>query len=317
MTAGKTSFALWQVKAVLQGGLHVIDVHFEESDPGGIIHRLLGLGVDKEAIRKRFHWRDDATSLWEPGEMTREVARLEDTPSLAVLDGINAACGIHGWDVSVNAAVGEYRNMFVFPLTTLGTAVLSLGHPPKAANRQSESYSYGAAAWLNDVDGVGYRMNASKTPITKGKSGSSSLHIVKDRYGEVQRWCELQPDKDLPWWYVGQFVVDDSPIADPYGNAHTVMRLTVPAKAGEEGGQRDKYDDLGDHVVEYLKTANDHRFDSQNQLAVKLRAKGVKVPQNDLAPALERLANNGVITWPDAVGKSRPGWLTDVEEEES
>jgi hypothetical protein len=87
---------------------------------------------------------------------------------LAVLDGINAACGTHGWDVSVNSSVGEYRNMFVFPLTSLGTAVLSLGHPPKAANRQSESYSYGAAGWLNDVDGVGYRLTSSRTPIGKG-----------------------------------------------------------------------------------------------------------------------------------------------------
>jgi hypothetical protein len=42
MTAGKTSLALWQVKAVLADGGHVIYVHFEEPDPGGIIHRLLG-----------------------------------------------------------------------------------------------------------------------------------------------------------------------------------------------------------------------------------------------------------------------------------
>jgi hypothetical protein len=119
-------------------------------------------------IRKRFHWPEDSTSPWQLGEMAREVARLDDTPMLAVLDGINAACGTHGWDVSVNSSVGEYRNMFVFPLTSLGTAVLSLGHPPKAANRQSESYSYGAAGWLNDVDGVGYRLTSSRTPIGKG-----------------------------------------------------------------------------------------------------------------------------------------------------
>ena len=253
MTAGKTSLALWHVKAVLAEAGHVIYVHFEEPNPGGIIHRLLGIGVSKEVIRKRFHWPEDGTVPWEPGEMAREVVRLEDTPMLAVLDGINAACGIHGWDVSVNASVGEYRNMFVFPLTSLGTAVLSLGHPPKASNRQGESYSYGAAGWLNDVDGVGYRMTSSKTPITKGGKGSSALYVVKDRYGEVQRWGEIQTEgKDLPWWYMGQFVVDDTPTADPYGNAQTVMHLTIPAKAGEEGARRDKYDELGVQVVTYL-----------------------------------------------------------------
>jgi 5S rRNA maturation endonuclease (ribonuclease M5) len=312
MTAGKTSFALWQVKAVLAAGWHVIYVHFEEPDPGGIIHRLLGLGVDKEVIRKRFHWADDPTSTWEPDEMARQVALLEDTPALAVLDGINAACGIHSWDVSVNAAVGAYRNLFVFPLTKLGVAVLSLGHPPKAPNRQGESYGYGAAGWLNDVDGVGYRMTASKQPITKGGKGSSALHIVKDRYGEVQRWCNLQTEgKDLPWWYVGQAVVDDTKEWED----HTAAHLSVPARPGEEGAQRDKYDDLGDHVIAYLKETETHRFESQNKLAVSMRAKGIKVPQNDLEPALERLANNGAIVWPDKVGRSRTGWLADVDEE--
>jgi len=312
MTAGKTTFALWHVKQVLADGGHVIYVHFEERDPGGIIHRLLGMGVDKEVIRKRFHWPEDSTSPWEIGEMARQVALLEDTPTLAVLDGINAACGTHEWDVSLNAAVGAYRNMFVFPLTALGTCVLSLGHPPKAPNRQTESYGYGAAGWLNDVDGVGFRMAASKTPIAKGGKGSSSLHVVKDRYGEVSRWGELQIDRDLPWYYMGQFVVDDTKEWED----HTTAHLSIPAKAGEQGATRDKYDDLGDRVVEYLQGAKDHKFATVTKLGNSLRAKGVKMAQNDLAPALERLANHGVLTWPDVQGqKARPGWLTETDED--
>ena len=168
-TAGKTWWALWHVKSVLDYDGHVIYIHFEEPRPDGTIQRLLALGVDKEAIRKRFHWPDSRP--WAAGEMARAVALLPDTPVLAVLDGINAACGIHGWDVSVASAVGEYRSMFVTPLTDLGTTVLSLGHPVKAIKRQSESYSYGAAGWLNDVDGVGYRMKASSTPIGRGQEG--------------------------------------------------------------------------------------------------------------------------------------------------
>jgi hypothetical protein len=142
-TAAKTWWALWHVKAVLQDGGHVIYIHFEEPRPEGTISRLLALGVDKEVIRKRFHWPDSRP--WTAGEMARELALLEDTPMLAVLDGINTACGAHGWDVENNKAVGEYRSMFVTPLTDLGTTVLSLGHPVKSTKRQSESYSYGAA----------------------------------------------------------------------------------------------------------------------------------------------------------------------------
>jgi hypothetical protein len=195
--AGKTTFALWQVKAVLEWGGHVVYIHFEEASPNGILHRLRGLGVSIEAIRKRFHWGHVDTP-WKWGEMAAEIERLGVPPQFAVLDGINAACGMHNWAVKEPESVGLYRAMFVHPLTKIGTAVLSLGHPPKAMNRQGESYSYGAAGWLNDVDGVGYRMTASKTPIGKGRKGSSALHSVKDRYGEVERWGELQSDDGMP-----------------------------------------------------------------------------------------------------------------------
>jgi hypothetical protein len=40
-TAGKTFFALWQAKHVMEMGEHVIYVHFEEYSPAGTIHRLL------------------------------------------------------------------------------------------------------------------------------------------------------------------------------------------------------------------------------------------------------------------------------------
>ena len=62
------------------------------------------------------------------------------------------------------------------------------------------------------------------------------------------------------------------------------------------------------------------KFETVNKLADSLRAKGTHVPQNDLKPALERLANRGLIEWPDVPDrKPRPGWLTDsaVDPEEA
>lgn len=309
-TAGKTTFALWQVKAVLDWGGHVVYIHFEEANPNGIIHRLKGLGVNTEVIRKRFHWGHVDTK-WRWGELAAEIEHLEVPPHLAILDGINAACGMHDWQVKEPESVGLYRAMFVHPLTKIGAAVLSLGHPPKAVNRQSESYSYGAAGWLNDVDGVGYRMTASKTPISKGARGSSALYVVKDRYGGVQQSGELQSDKEMAWWYMGQFVVDDSAGDDLIGSPQTVIQMTVPA-TNTEGQPKDALDTLGQHVIDYLKSTTG-RFESVRKLGDKLRAKGgYKFTQNDLAPALERLANSGLIEWPEVTSGSRPGWLTDM-----
>jgi hypothetical protein len=309
-TAGKTTFALWEVKSVLESGGHVVYIHFEEASPNGIIHRLKALGVSTDAIRKRFHW-GHVNDPWQWGELAAEIQRLEVPPQLAILDGINAACGMHGWDVSVNSSVGLYRAMFVHPLTKVGAAVLSLGHPPKAMNRQSESYSYGAAGWLNDVDGVGYRMTASKTPIGKGVKGSSALYVVKDRYGEVQRWGELQSGDGMPWWYMGQFIVDDAPLADITGAAQTVIRMTIPAR-NEEGVGRDRIDGLCDQIIAYLRETTG-RFETVNKLKDALRAKGIHVTDSDVAPALLRLAGRGLIVWPDVEERQpRPGWLTDA-----
>jgi hypothetical protein len=310
-TAGKTTFALWQVKAVLDSGGHVVYIHFEEATPNGIIHRLKGLGVDGEVIRKRFHW-GHVDSPWKWGEMAAEIARLEVAPQLAVLDGINAACGLHGWGVKEPESVGLYRVMFVHPLTKIGAAVLSLGHPPKALNRQSESYGYGAAGWLNDVNGIGYRMTASKTPIGKGAKGSSALYVVKDRYGEVQRWGELQSGDGMPWWYMGQFVVDDTLPEDTSGLLpRTAIHVTVPTK-NAEGVGRDKIDDLGEQILTHLRETTG-RFETVTGLRDSLRAKKVHLSPNDMKPALERLVNRGLIEWPEAVAdrKPRPGWLTD------
>ena len=133
-TCGKTTFALWHIKAALDAGEHVIYLHFEETDPGGVLERLQGLGVDQDAITKQFHWAN-CDKAWAAGEMAYRITQLEQPPALAVLDGINAACSQHGWKVGDTEAIGSYRAMFVTPLVKAGAAVLSLGHPPKAKDR--------------------------------------------------------------------------------------------------------------------------------------------------------------------------------------
>ena len=87
---------------------------------------------------------------------------------------------------------------------------------------------FGSTAWLDEVDGVGFRMAASKEhPMVIGGKGHSALYVVKDRYSQVKRWGNLDTTKEQAWWYMGAFVVDDTP------KASTVVRLNVPpADAG-------------------------------------------------------------------------------------
>jgi hypothetical protein len=298
--AGKTTFALWHVKETLDAGEHVIYLHFEEFEPDGVIERLRGIGVNPDVIAERLHWAD-CSRPWAPGEMTHWLTQFE-APALAILDGINAACSLHGWPHGDPSAIGAYRAVFVTPLVRAGAAVLSLGHPPKAKDRQDEMHGYGATSWLDEVDGVGFRMVATKDrPMTPGGKGDSTLWVVKDRYAQVRRWGNLDTKREQAWWYMGAFIVDD--IKTP-----TEVRLNVPP---QESGQAKSLEAiLADHIRETLER-HGGRFKSVNQLKAFLGEDNIKYTASHVPIALEMLAARGELIWPEGANdrSSRPGWL--------
>jgi hypothetical protein len=315
-TAGKTTFALWHIKAVLETGGHVAYLHFEEHDPGGILDRLQGLGVDGETLRKQFHWYS-CEKKWAPGEMAYRMGQLEQPPDLAVLDGINAACSQHGWPHGDPSAIGDYRAMFVTPLVKVGAAILSLGHPPKGKDRQNEMHGFGSTAWLDEVDGVGFRMVPSKLPMEIGKKGYSELYVVKDRYSQVKRWGVVDTTKDQPWYYMGAFIVDDTQTDLELFNgvpSQTLLRLNVPKEVGE-GQPKTKPAVLADNIEQALQPNLEKNrtgyFGSIAKLKAMLTDDGVQYSAGHLTEALELLVLQNRLAWPEVGGttKPRPGWL--------
>jgi hypothetical protein len=214
--------------------------------------------VDEGTVRKQFHWFS-CEKKWAPGEMAYRLGQLEQSPDLAVLDGINAACSQHGWEHNDPSAIGYYRAMFVTPLAKAGAVILSLGHPPKARNRQREMHGFGSTAWLDEVDGVGFRMVPSKHPMVIGGKGWSELYVVKDRYSQVKRSGKVDATKDQPWYYMGAFIVDDSPDQDS-----TILRLNAPKSDGDRQA-KSKEAVLADRIVASLKKRTG-RFDSIGKL---------------------------------------------------
>jgi hypothetical protein len=310
-TAGKTTFALWHVKAVLESGGHIAYIHFEETDPGGVLDRLQGMGVDTETIYKQFHWFS-SEKRWATGEMAYRIGQLEQPPDLAVLDGINAACSQHGWPHNDPSAIGDYRAMFITPLVKAGAAVLSLGHPPKGKDRQNEMHGFGSTAWLDEVDGVGFKLVPSKHPMVQGGKGYSALYVVKDRYSQVKRWGNVDTSKDQPWYYMGALVVDDSPERAALDNqaAPTEVRLNIP-KADSEGHPQSREAVLADHIVETLQKRDGHSFGSVNKLKAMLAVDKVKYTAAHLPIALDILVDQGRLESPD--GRVRPGRLVGLE----
>jgi hypothetical protein len=300
---GKTWLGLAHARAELWAGRSVAYLHFEETEPGGTIERLRALGVPEELIDERLIWLS-CERRWSAVELYAELQALAESPSLAILDGINAACSQHGWSVEKPESVGAYRQLFVAPFEALGAAVLSLGHPPKAKDRQDERHGFGSTAWLDEVDGVGFRLKAGTKPVRRGRVGTSALYVVKDRYGRVEG--DAEPDGE-GWTYVGQFVVDDtgSEVALD-GRAMTGTRLTTP-EANTDGD--DRVSVLADEVAAFLELEHmGGRFGGITKLREALRAYGkISFDNNTLGVAVAYLRQDGRLS--PAEGGSTGGYL--------
>jgi hypothetical protein len=307
-TAGKSWFALWHAKAVLEAGGVVCYVHFEEGDPGNTLDRLRQLGVSREDIRNRFVWLSNER-MWKPGEMAATLAVLTEqqrTPALLILDGLIAGASRQGWKVNDPESVQAYRAAYVKAATALGAAVMSLGHPVKDRTRQDEIHSFGSTAWLDEVDGCSFRMVSTDKPIRKGHRGGSWVSVVKDRAGSVSAMCSLTEGKSEVWYSLGEFVMDDESL-EMDGDHVTTALLKAPGP--DVGKGPDKIDLLGQQVITYL-TEHGGRYESKNDLAARLRGEGIEFGERDLEPALIRLEQAGVIERePFRDRQARAGWL--------
>jgi hypothetical protein len=323
-TAGKSWLALWHTVAVLNAGGVVMYVHFEEATPASTIGRLRQLGVSVEVIDEQFVWIN-REGRFDDGAMS-ELVELHG-PDLLVLDGILAACGQYGWEVENNTGVGEYRRALVEPATVEGIAVLSLGHPVKATARKYERHPLGATGWLDMVDGAGFRMFPSKTPIGKGRRGSSAIYTVKDRESEIERHGQLQTGEKEGWTYIGQMHMNDALTVTGAGNdddelafiaagATTSLKVTAPRPEDQE---RERI--ASDPVAEMAAAIHAHlratgaSYDSERQVKSDMRAKGVTVTDSKWADALSLLVSQGRLDrW--KVGSSYHGRAVSTTEDD-
>lgn len=304
-TSGKSWYALWHCVQEIRNGNTIVYAHFETASPAGTVRRLQLMAPDLtiEVVTERFIWLD-CTTPWAAGEFESVLPR---DAVLVVLDGINAACGQHGWVVDKPEAVGAYRSKFVTPATRMGAAVLSLGHPVKAVDRQTEKHGFGASGWLDEVDGVGFRLVASKkAPIGDGRVGHSTLYTVKDRESQVEKHGLFDVDSKREGWVrMGSFKVDSRA-----EKANTSVWLNVPMSGDDDVASPEQpINKLAVQILAYLQ-GRGPRFESQRQLEDGLRSAGVAVNRNEVSGTLGQLAADGFLEWPEVGPRmARPGWL--------
>lgn len=174
-----------------------------EDDEGGIVGRLLLLGLDAASISERFHYVRPEESLDAPARVELRALMTETRPTLAVIDGVTEAMVLHGLDPLSNKDVAKFGRMLPRLLTEFGAAVVAADHVTKSSEGRGR-YAIGAVHKLNGVNGACYILE-NRTAFGVGRTGRSTLLIAKDRPGQLRK--HAFPSKNGLFWYA-DFVMD-------------------------------------------------------------------------------------------------------------
>jgi hypothetical protein len=269
-------------------------MHFEEPTAEGTLGKLQEMGANPNVILDSFIWLD-CNAMWQPDQFASELAKLPAAPDLVVLDGINRSSGRHGVDPEKLAAVDLHRNLFVDPAMTAGSAVLSLGHPVKDQSRSNERHGYGSTAWLDEPDGVGFRLEKSKKcPPGRGRLGYVSLYSVKDRYGSVEKHGTIVDGRD-GWYCLGSLQIDNSDGQNLMVEMHPPLDESSSSPIAE-----DRREQLENEIRTILKEHG--TITSERQFRKLMKDRNFKYTMSHLGPTLKELVQDGEIQKEAAAG---------------
>lgn len=185
--AGKGWLSLAVSAERLTAGEAVLYLDFE-TEAREIVGRLRALGVGDEPILDRFHYVRPDQPLTDPGWSALEPA-LQAPTTLAVLDGVTEALGLHGLSLKDNDDIARWLALLPRRLVAHGLAVLQADHVVKDREGRGR-YSIGAQHKLAGVD-VGYRLEVIE-PFGIGRHGRSKLLVTKDRPGHVRQSADAR-----------------------------------------------------------------------------------------------------------------------------
>jgi len=194
--AGKTWLALAAAATELARGEACVYLDFED-DEGGIAGRLLTIGADREAIRKRFAYIRPENPVRGIGEHDLADALGDLRPSLVILDGVTEAMSLHGLELKDNTDVARFGQLLPRRITACGAAAVLLDHVVKDREARG-GHAIGGVHKLNGLNGAMYLLE-NKEPFGIGLTGRSRLLIRKDRPGRLRRHATRAHDG--LFWY--------------------------------------------------------------------------------------------------------------------
>lgn len=194
---GKTWLALLAASHELANGNAVGYLDFED-DEGGVVGRLLSLGVDRIAIRDRFAYirpEDPIGATIHRADLAQALADIR--PTLVVVDGITEAMTLHSLEIKDNGDVARFGKMLLRSIADMGPAVTALDHVTKDRENRGR-YAIGGVHKLNGINGAAYMLE-NRQPFGIGVTGRSTLYVAKDRPGQLRRHA-LPSREGLHWF---------------------------------------------------------------------------------------------------------------------
>ncbi len=271
--SGKTWLALEAIRQELEKNNIVFYLDFEDS-ARGILNRLKTMRVPTDKFKFFRYANPDHKLMPEAG--IGEVMRTEIMaylPTLIVVDGVNAAMNLQGWDLEKNKDATEFSQKILKPLRVGGAGILTIDHVTKSKDNRG-NYAIGAQAKRADIDGAAFAVSVAM-PFGRGIDGALDITCTKDRPGFVRAIC---PDAKT----VG--------VANLRSLPNGAIAVSITGGSVKTSTREQKME----AVCELIRR---HGYEmGRNQIAELMRQEGYQIANDDLKFILDGLVANGALS---------------------
>ena len=209
--SGKSLIVQHEAARLLNAREAVAYIDFE-ADKASVVHRLLALGADPEAIRGHFDYRRPEVS---PASGSAEQAAWLDLLSgeyaLVVIDGVTEAMDVLAAKVTgdPNERIASFLRRYPTMIARrTGAAVVLIDHVTKSSEGRGR-HAIGGQHKMNGLDGAAYTVEVKAQPVI-GQIGVVNLWVVKDRPAGVRHHCPPAAPGQDPQVQLAAVVIIDS-----------------------------------------------------------------------------------------------------------
>jgi len=147
------------------------------------IARLRAMGVDDETLREHFTYMRPADPLGPLERADLDLMLAAYRPTVAVLDGMTDAIGLHGLEMNSNKDIATFDRTVLRHIADQGPALITIDHVGRNPEGRN-GHAIGAQHKRAAVTGVSYEVRAV-AKFGRGRTGVAVLKTTKDRPGYI------------------------------------------------------------------------------------------------------------------------------------